>query len=274
MAPPDFGTYSPSILQNFVAAIGHRLPPNYLGRRLSAWLRWLLQVTANAPIDVVVMDFRMRLRLDNNACERRLMVTPQFFDPHDLEILKSRIGSDFSFVDLGANVGTYSLFVARHAGPSAKLLAVEPHPTALARLQENITLNGFNVDVASVAVAAHDGQLELLVDSNNLGVTSYVMNSRPRGSRRFITAPVRTLQGLVQDFGFDHIDALKADIEGAEDRALLPFFAAAPKHLWPRLLIIELNRTSWKRDLISELEQLGFRRILSVATNNCVMELD
>ena len=71
--------------------------------------------------------------------------------------------------------------------------------------------------------------------------------------------PVRRLIDLVREAGFERIDAMKADIEGAEDVALLPFFEEAPQALWPRLLIVENNRAEWRRDCIAFLEARGYR---------------
>lgn len=75
-APEPFGTFRPTRLQDIVRDIGGRLPRNWPGRRFSGWLNYLMQTTYRRPVDVVVLGQRMRLHLDNNSCERRLMVTP------------------------------------------------------------------------------------------------------------------------------------------------------------------------------------------------------
>ena len=263
-----FGTYPPNLLQDAVRNIGRRLPMNYPGMRFSGWLRYLLQSTTRKPIDVVVLGHRMRLRLADNACERRLMVTPQFFDPDELQILRSIMRPDFQFVDLGANVGTYSLFVGRHAGAGSRILAVEPQQSLVRRLQENITLNGLDVRVAPVAVGDREGTIEFAVDTNNLGFTSLHTERRGRGEHKVVRLPMRKLLDLVREHGFERIDALKADIEGAEDLALIPFIEEAPPALWPRLIILEPNAREWRRDLIAFLRQRGYERVPS--GGNCV----
>ena len=69
---------------------------------------------------------------------------------------------------------------------------------------------------------------------------------------------MRTLLGLLREHGFERVDALKVDIEGAEDLALLPFFEQAPRTLWPRLVFIENNVGEWRRDCIAELVGRGY----------------
>jgi len=258
---PPFGTHPPSILQIVVRRIGRRLPQAWLGRRIAAWLRHLVKQTAEGPVDVSVFDFPMRLWLQDNACERRLMVTPHFFDPIEFSLLRRLVCKDFQFVDLGANAGIYSLFVGRLAGPGAKILSVEPQPVMLARLRANIALNQLRVHIAATAVSENAGTAEFAVHSSNLGYTSINTRRRGRGERRIVLMPTRPLLDLVTECGFTRIDALKADIEGAEDRALIPFMEQAPSYLWPKLFIIEDNRREWARDCFSFLEDRGYRRI-------------
>jgi FkbM family methyltransferase len=276
MAPPatttinPFGTYPPNFLQSTVRDIGQRLPLNWPGRRLSGWLRFLLQSTARRPIDVMVLDQRMRLHLGDNACERRVMVTPQYFDPDELKILRSVIKPGFQFVDLGANVGIYSVFVGTQAGPGARVLAIEPQASLLGRLRENIALNGLDVMIAPVAVSDHDGTIEFAVDLNNLGFTSLDVTRKGRGERRIVQLPVRKLLPLVREHGFERIDALKADIEGAEDLALIPFMEEAPRALWPRVIILEMSPKDWRRDCVGFLRGVGYD-VEQVPSGNCVL---
>jgi FkbM family methyltransferase len=270
-APEPFGTFPPTRLQDLIRDIGGRLPKNWPGMRFSGWLNYLMQTTYRQPVDVVVLGQRMRLHLDNNSCERRLMVTPQFFDPEELAILRQCMRPDFQFVDLGANVGAYSVFVGTLAGPGARVLAVEPQEALLPRLRANIALNGLGVKVAPVAVGDREGTIEFAVDANNLGFTSVNTARRGRAAPRIIELPMRRLLGLVQEHGFERIDALKADIEGAEDLALLPFFDEAPRTLWPRLLIIENNSVEWRRDCISLLQERGYD-LSHARTGNAILK--
>lgn len=256
-----FGAYRPNQLQRAVTAIGRRLPLNWPGMRFSGWLRFLLQTTSTQPADLIVLGQRMRLHLGDNACERRLMVTPQFFDPEELAILRSVVRPGFQFIDLGANVGTYSIFVGCLAGPGARILAIEPQATLLKRLKDNIALNGLDIRVAPVAIADYEGMIDFAVDLNNLGFTSLNLDRRGRGERRVARLPVRRLLGVVREHGFERIDALKADIEGAEDLALLPFMEEAPPGLWPKLVILENGASEWRRDCVAAFVARGYERI-------------
>jgi len=57
----------------------------------------------------------------------------------------------------------------------------------------------------------------------------------------------------------DHVDALKIDVEGFEDRVLTGFFRAAPQGLWPRAVVIEhLSRSEWQDDCIADMRARGY----------------
>ncbi|MEO8421575.1 MAG: FkbM family methyltransferase, partial [Hyphomicrobium sp.] len=165
----------------------------------------------------------------------------------------------FQFIDVGANVGTYTIFVGKLVGPGSRILAIEPQPEALERLRENLELNEINAQIAPFAVGDTEGDADFAVDSKNIGFTSINLQRRGRGERHIIRLPVRRLIDLVREAGFERIDAMKVDIEGAEDIALLPFFEEAPQALWPRLLIVESNRAEWRRDCVALLEGRGYR---------------
>jgi FkbM family methyltransferase len=242
-----------------------------LGLRISGLLRHVLKATTHGPIDVTVLGQRMRLRLLDNACERRLMVTPQFFDPEELELLRGAMRPDFQFIDVGANVGTYTVFVGKQVGHGSRILAIEPQAEALERLRENLALNEVHAQIAPLAVGDAEGEVDFVVDSANLGFTSINLERRGRGERHIVRLPVRRLIDLVREAGFERIDAMKVDIEGAEDIALLPFFEEAPQALWPKLLIVENNRAEWRRDCVAYLEARGYQA--RKVSGNVVLQL-
>jgi len=270
ISPPlePFGSFSPRRIELALMAVGRRLPQTWAGRRLASFLRSALKRMAHRPIDVVRLGSRMRLHAEGNASEKRLLISPQFFDPVELALLEQAIRPGFVFLDVGANVGTYSLFVARRAGPSSRVLAVEPHPEAHRRLVCNLALNGLDwVETAAVALGEAPGTVELLINSRNIGSASLRDGWEPGLSRRRIEVPCETLLALVHRHGLTRIDALKADVEGAEDMVLAPFLAEAPLSLWPRLLIVEDGRRAWRQDLLALLHAGGYVTILKSGGN-------
>jgi len=83
---------------------------------------------------------------------------------------------------------------------------------------------------------------------------------------RGVRVPSQTFSGSLSVERLDAINALKMlrepsqcaeDVEGSEDVILHSFFREAPPRMWPRLIIIEDSRASWKVDLMSILMAKG-----------------
>jgi FkbM family methyltransferase len=268
MSEKPFGYYAPSALQSALIAVGHRMPKTWAGRRVASFLRSALKRSARQPIDAVRLGSRMRLHPSGNACEKRLTISPQYFDPTELAELEKQLTPGFVFLDVGANVGAYTLFIATRVRRGARVVAVEPHPVALERLRCNLALNGIDwVTVAPVAITDKAGELTLFINERNIGSSSLHSDHEPTIAKGSITVPARTLLSLVEQERLDHIDAMKVDVEGAEDSVLVPFLDAAPPALWPRRLIIEANRSAWKQDLPGTLARSGYVVIAETGGN-------
>ncbi len=258
---PPFDSFPPSRLQRLAIGLGQWLPPTYAGRRAAGWIRGFVQASADAPVDVEVLGVRMRLRLNDNSCERRLLVTPHFFEPDSLQELARRVGPDIRFVDVGANVGTYALLAAQAGGDRAKVLAIEPNPGLTQRLRENTFLNGFNIAIEEFAAADFNGTMTLRRDGNNLGASTMVPKVKVRWQEPPMEVQCAKIFDLVAKHGFDRIDIMKLDIEGGEDKALMSFLKEAPEHLWPAFLLIEDSSDVWTLDLRSELLNRGWSHV-------------
>ena len=150
-----------------------------------------------------------------------MLFTARFLKPGDL------------MIDVGANVGLYSLLAAAQVG-EGRVIALEPHPLAADRLRENVALNGLrNVDVQAVAVGATPGFARLTA---HLDTTNYiVLEGSPRDS---ISVPVVALDSVVE--AGQTVALVKIDAEGFESAVL----AGASRLLHERSVIawiVEVN---------------------------------
>lgn len=238
---------------------------HWFGQRAALLVRGVgLRRLCGRPVDVTVetLHARMRLYPCNNACEKRLLFTPQFTDREERRILAARITPEMTFLDIGAGVGASSLFVALRAGPRAKILAVEPQPLLFERLVYNLRQNpAATVKALDCAVADVDSEVTLFTNPYDLAETSMrIVNVEGGGGKVRVSA--HSLATLAHEEGFDRIDAMKLDVEGAEDLVLEPFFAAEPEEMWPRLLILAYSPGKWDVDLCALLEERGYARVL------------
>jgi FkbM family methyltransferase len=120
-------------------------------------------------------------------------------------------------VDVGANIGFYTLVSARIVGPSGAVHAFEPNGVVRASLVANLALNGFqNVVVHDEAMASQSGSVLFYVSdwNENSGISSLIPGDglKAEGER----VPCVTLDDFAATLAPRHIDVLKIDVEGAE----------------------------------------------------------
>jgi FkbM family methyltransferase len=130
-----------------------------------------------------------------------------------------RVEPGDTVVDVGAHIGRYTLVAAKRA---ARVVAVEPDPSNLLILRENITLNRFsNVTVVPVALSNRPGRASLfLSQSANKGMHSLEpdWSQAPShiGIQETVEVDCETLDSIVRTEGLERVDWLKVDVEGHE----------------------------------------------------------
>lgn len=123
------------------------------------------------------------------------------------------------FVDVGANKGDFSLLAARVMRDRGRVLAVEPAPENVRWIERSVARNRYrSVEVAPVALADRDGEETLHLGAKS-GWHSLVTTSGVPTTGE-IRVPIRTLDGVLAERGIECVDALKIDVEGAEERVL------------------------------------------------------
>jgi FkbM family methyltransferase len=128
-------------------------------------------------------------------------------------------GDDDVIVDIGANVGLFSVRAATYA-PRGTVLAFEPAPDNFARLKENIQLNGLaNVIAIQAAIAGKTESRHMYLGTED--TVSHSLWKGWGGSEQEITVQCRTLEDVMQEYKLTHIDLLKVDCEGAEGEIIL-----------------------------------------------------
>jgi FkbM family methyltransferase len=138
------------------------------------------------------------------------------YEPRDLALVQSLVPAGGVCVDVGANVGFYSLHFARLVGPSGRVFAFEPDPRNAARLRRNVALNAFEpiVEVDERAVSGRDGRATLhRSDPDHSGWGSLAAHADETST---VDVSTTTLDSFLEARGIDRVDLLKADVEGSE----------------------------------------------------------
>jgi FkbM family methyltransferase len=241
------------------AALPHawRLVPRRFRVR-SMYLRGLNRAflaAGAAPVSTGRMRLGHRLRLDlRSGTEWFAYYTGEFDDRRITTAQRLLHGRGGAVVDAGANIGFWSVPLARHlAGTAGRLFAVEPVPVNASRLRENLRLNGVGdvADVFEVALSDRPGRIRLALredfadDGAATGNAAVVIADG--GDSRYDTVDVEAvrLDDLLARHGDPLVHLIKADLEGHEDRFLAG--ATATLRRCRPIVVIEWNEIYYRR---------------------------
>ena len=150
---------------------------------------------------------------------RDIGVTPYllewgFYEKYTTALFKSLVKKGMVVVDVGANVGYYTLLAAHLVGDEGKVFAFEPDPYNFSLLCKNIEINGYrNVIPVREAIFSKSGKVKLFLDKNNLGGHSLSeANVDISGS---ITIEATSLDDYFKNID-GKIDVVKMDVQGLE----------------------------------------------------------
>jgi FkbM family methyltransferase len=148
-----------------------------------------------------------------------------------------------NFLDVGANAGYFSCLLGKLAGPTGRVIAIEPEPQNRQLIERNLRNNGLkNVTLLPYAVGSAEGIAKMgIYKPANRGRHSLV-DLDP--CKKFIDVPVRRLDDLLRDTNVAEWDLMKLDVEGFE-----PFvFAGAPETLArTKILAMEYAPSYWRK---------------------------
>ena len=142
---------------------------------------------------------------------------------HDLKIFKDNVKNGDNVVDLGANIGYFTLILAKLVGPTGKVFAFEPDPRNLTLLKKNIEYNNYkNVIIVPKAVSNVNDKCTLYVGQKTFG-QNRIYKPEKTDTQKFIPTDSETIR--LDDFFktnnlLNKISFIKMDIEGAEFLAL------------------------------------------------------
>ncbi len=189
------------------------------------------------------------------------LATNEIYEPFETALFKKEIKPNQTVLDIGANIGYYTLIAAKLVGPKGKVYAFEPDPDNFALLKKNVEANGYsNVVLVNKAVLDKTMTAKLFINETNRG------DHRLYDSRD--NRPSIAVQTVRLDDFFKKLDKnihfIKMDIQGSEARALNGMKSLIRRN--PSLrLVTEFSPGSLKlngqnpRKYLETLGQLGFK---------------
>jgi len=129
-------------------------------------------------------------------------------EPKTFNFFKEQIKNCKVFVDVGANIGGYSVRAAKYC----KVYAIEPLPRNYKILKINEKLNNVKINSFNIAAGNKNGKIKLYYEPGAYGSPSVKSKQN-----YFIEVEMKPLDEIINE---ESIDLIKIDVEGAEDLVL------------------------------------------------------
>ena len=180
-----------------------------------------------------------------------------YYEPFTRKVIETLTASAKVFIDVGANVGFFSL-VAATVNPQLTLIAFEPNPSMFATLSANKRINDLsNLRVEPMAVSNVEGEAQLFLSPSDMSaslVPDFQKDLNP--SPTSVSVRTTTLDSYVQQVGLQAPMVLKIDAEGHE-KAVLQGAQRTISNLKPDLVIEVLG--DFDPTLLRQYREQGYR---------------
>lgn len=262
---PEYGQFKPNLVLRSIVSLTRTFSSSWLRKRCVFLVRKIAMGTASrTAFDLDTLGVKMRLHPFDNRHERALMFMPQMVDLRERDFILPFLSRPVVFVDVGANVGAYSLWVAVNSAPGSRIVAVEANGETFDRLCFNISINGF-ANVKAIRSAILDGPRfsKLFVNTSDICSTGVRLPNAGLDEVVQIETPAMTISDLSESEMIAAIDMLKVDVGGGEDIILAPFLETAGEDELPAVIIVRRPHVSESAVLNNALASRGYALTLA-----------
>ncbi len=221
-------------------------------------------ITAYKKVDEHIIHFYLQDRTYLEPFSQNLL-----YEQEETTLLKKLLKKDMNVINIGANIGYFTLLAARQVGPQGKVFAFEPFPKTVELLQKNIDANGYsNVEVIPMAVSSKSGIAKLALKSD----TAHNFLTENTLEFQTIDVPITTIDEYTKNYKTDFIIM---DAEGYEPLILDGMAETLVKN--PHIQIItEYNPYTLEiagntgENFIKKIEHMGF--IISIVGSESISQ--
>ncbi len=181
----------------------------------------------------------------------------------ETELVQKTIKPSSVFVDVGANIGYYSLIAAKIVGECGKVYSFEPDPANFKLLQANIEANRCTNIVPIQRVVSNEvATVKLFLDKGNFGAHTLTESNIQTERGGFVEVEAITLDAFFKEENNTRVDFIKMDVQGSEGLVLEQAHEVLTRNdlkllmeFWPQGL---RNMGTDPAKLLEKLQEYGF----------------
>jgi FkbM family methyltransferase len=167
------------------------------------------------------------------------------WEPSTTAWIRGRLAKGDTFVDVGANIGYYTLLGAAAVGETGRVVAIEALPQIFAKLESHVALNGLrNVRLVNAAATSQPQDVEMWFGGeDNTGSSSMI--DKPTANAPSVVVPGRPLADILTREERANARLIKIDVEGAEREVLAGLDLDAGEYRRDLELLVEITPARW-----------------------------
>jgi FkbM family methyltransferase len=151
---------------------------------------------------------------------RLYLLGKRFTERHELSTIQGLLSSGMTVVDVGANVGFYTLTIAASVGPTGRVIAFEPDPFCFDILKSRIRRFRLrNIEAQQLAIGDRTGEVTLFCSAYNRA-DNRLHPTHDESNVEAHHVQMRSLDSVLAEKGALRVDAMKIDVQGAEEHVL------------------------------------------------------
>ncbi len=193
-----------------------------LNPKAIAW-RYIKKRHPNKPI-IAKLGKDLKVRIYAHDVIGRSIYVNRMFEPAECKFIISFLKPGMLFLDVGANLGQYTLIAAQRTGEKGQVHSFEPSKRMFAELEFNVQINNLSATCTLNNVALSNNKGTAKLSRYQAGAEVYgSLGTQHRGRTPIIgyeLVATTTIDTYLKEKGIDHVDLIKMDIEGAELLAL------------------------------------------------------
>lgn len=179
--------------------------------------------------------------LDPSRYLDRCLINEGIFEPVSIRWVERLVRQGDVVLDVGANIGYYSVMLGQKVGLDGKVLAFEPTANYRRILEKNLAINELDSLVSIMSYGLSDAETKMEIAIGDCSATLHWVEEMPPRTSEVIE--LHQLDVVFPTFGLTHLDFIKIDIDGHE-----PAFIKGARETINRyqpVLLLEVNHANY-----------------------------
>lgn len=228
---------------NKILKVYYKLPFRPFRKQLARMFNNYRKKDENRVVKVIRKGIKFELHLSDRV---QSGIYYDFYEPTITKIFEKNLKKGDVVIDVGGNIGYYSLLSAKIVGPTGRVYSFEPMSLANERFKKNIQFNGFNNIILEKKGVSNRPEKKRIFFENEYIVGKHAEQTKENSEQIDFVS----IDSYVKDKKIDRIDFLKIDTDGYDFKVLKGAINSIQK-FYPKVITAEISPNDDIKDYVN-----------------------